>query len=260
MQCKICGSETRLAFKANILGKYEAGYHRCTGCGFTQTDEPFWLQESYASAINEIDLGPVNRAVGGAAFIEGIILSSFDPAGRFLDYGVGYGVLVRLMRDRGFDFYWRDPYCQNLFAKHFVARSGDRFDLLTAFEVFEHLTDPMAEVEQMLGMADNLLFSTLLVPRKVTPDWWYFGPEHGQHVAFYTIAALEVVARRFGLHLASDGGGMHLLSRKRVPDRLVRFFARDGKWAQLARWGLRRRLPKQSLLQDDFKAVSGHQL
>ncbi len=39
-----------------------------------------------------------------------------DP---FLDYAGGYGVFTRLMRDIGFDFYWHDPYTQNLFANGF---------------------------------------------------------------------------------------------------------------------------------------------
>jgi hypothetical protein len=37
--------------------------------------------------------------------------------GTFVDIGGGYGLLTRLMRDRGFDFYWKDPHCENIFAK-----------------------------------------------------------------------------------------------------------------------------------------------
>ncbi len=262
MQCKICQSKTDLAFSARVLGKYDVGYHRCTACGFMQTDDPYWLAESYASAINQNDLGPVNRAITGSKLIEGVILSSFDRNAKFIDYGAGYGVLVRLMRDRGFDFYWRDLYCENLFAKHFVAAPDMRFELLTAFEVFEHLVDPVAEVEKMLGLADNLLFSTLLVPARVkkAEDWWYFGPDHGQHIAFYTIPALQVLAKRFNLHLSSDGSGNHLLSKAPVSDRKFRFFARETRLTQLTRWLLRRRMQKQSLLMDDFQAVSGYTL
>lgn len=259
-RCKICKGPVEFAFSKVIIGKYEASYHRCRSCGFMQTDEPFWLDESYASAINDIDLGPVNRAVTGARLLEGVILSNFNPQGRFVDYGAGYGVLVRLMRDRGFDFYWHDPHCQNLFAKHFQVTPGSRHDLLSAFEVFEHLSDPLMEIERMLEMADNIMFSTLLIPKKMTPEWWYFGAEHGQHIAFYTIPALETIARRFGLHLASDGEGMHLLSKRKSSDRMIRFFVQDSKWAQLARWWLRRRLRTSSLLEDDFHAVSGHRI
>jgi hypothetical protein len=174
-----CRAASTPTFAAKILGKYDTVYYRCGSCGFMQTEEPHWLKESYASAINEIDLGPVSRAISGAKLIEGLILSSFDKDASFIDYGAGYGLLVRLMRDRGFDFCWRDLHCENLFAKHFVAKPVMKFELLTAFEVFEHLDDPLSEI-QTVRTSDNLLFSTLLVPERVqiASDWWYFGPEH----------------------------------------------------------------------------------
>jgi len=262
MQCKICQAAATPAFTTQVLGKYDVAYLRCSSCGFMQTEEPYWLNESYASAINEIDLGPVNRAVGGSKLIEGLVLSNFDKTAKFVDYGAGYGVLVRLMRDRGFDFYWQDLHCENLFAKHFVARPGMRFELLTAFEVFEHLVDPLAEIETMLSLSGNLLFSTQLVPKqaRTAADWWYFGPEHGQHIAFYTVPALQAVAKRFNLHLATNNNDTHLLSAKPISERMFRFFARETKWSKLACRVLRRRMPKQSLLLEDFHAVSGHTL
>lgn len=262
MQCKICQGDTLPAFVAPILRKYPTTYFRCTACGFMQTETPYWLAESYASAINDIDLGPVNRAITGAALIEGIILGSFDETAKFIDYGAGYGVLVRLMRDRGFDFYWRDLYCENLFAKQFVAQPGMKFELLTAFEVFEHFVDPLDEIATMLAFSGNVLFSTLLVPAHAQSpaDWWYFGPEHGQHIAFYTLPALQIIAQKFDLHLATDGSGTHLLSRKPVSDQKFRFFARDTRWSRLARRKMRRRMRKQSLLIDDFQSVSGYTL
>ena len=260
MKCKICQTAAIPAFTAKILGKHDAVYFRCNSCGFMQTEEPYWLAESYASAINEIDLGPVNRAMTGSKLIEGLILSSFNKDAKFVDYGAGYGVLVRLMRDRGFDFYWHDRYCENIFAKHFVAEPGTEFEILTAFEVFEHLVDPLAEIKTMLSYSSNLLFCTLLVPKgtQTAADWWYFSPEHGQHIAFYTVPALQAVAERFNLHLSTDGAGTHLLSRKPFSERRFRFFARETLGSLIARRLLRRRMRKQSLLIDDFQAVSGY--
>jgi len=262
MKCKICDSHTKNLFSRKILEKYDVEYHKCLNCGFIQTDDPYWLSESYASVINDIDLGPVNRAISGARISEGFLLSKFDFCGKFVDYGAGYGVLVRLMRDRGFNFYWHDPYCVNLFAKHFVAKPGMRFELLTAYEVFEHMPDPIAGIEDMLNFSSNILFSTLLVPKREEniSDWWYFGPEHGQHVAFFTERALSIVAERFSLKLATDGMGLHLLSREHVSNRLFRFLARDSTAAAMVRWYLRRKMPRQSLLSEDFRMVSGHQL
>ena len=70
----------------------------------------------------------------------------FDPKAKFLDYGGGYGMLVRLMRNYGFDFYYFDKYCQNLFANGFDLKDSacSRFELLTAFELFEHFSEPVS--------------------------------------------------------------------------------------------------------------------
>ncbi len=258
MQCKICHAVAVAAFTARVLAKYDVIYYRCEDCGFMQTEEPYWLDEAYACAINEIDLGPVNRAITCHKLTEGIILSSFNRHARFIDYGAGYGIYVRLMRDRGFDYYWRDRYCENIFAKHFIAEPGVKYELLTAFEVFEHLVQPLEEIETMLEYSSNLLFSTLLVPPEAGPGWWYFGPDHGQHIAFYTVPALQMVAERFKLHLSSDGVETHLLSKRPVSERLLRFFARNTLSSRIARQLLRQRLRKQSLLLDDFRAVSGY--
>ena len=205
-------------------------------------------------------MAPVEGAITGSKMIEGLILRTFNKAAKFVDYGAGYGVLVRIMRDRGYDFYWQDAYCENLFAKHFVAKPGIKFELLTAFEVFEHLVDPLTEIKSMLDYSSNLLFSTLLVPQgaRTATDWWYFAPEHGQHVAFYTVDALKVVAKKFDLHLCTDGIGTHLLSRKPVSNRVFRFFTHETLASQIARRLMRTRMHKKSLLLDDFHAVSGN--
>ena len=88
------------------------------------------------------------------------------------------------MRDRGFDFYRQDTYCQNLFASGFDiadAGSNEKFSLITAFEVFEHLVDPITEISSMFETADSIVFSTHLQPNKEISsvnDWWYLSLIH----------------------------------------------------------------------------------
>ena len=259
MQCKVCGSPSDFVFKGTILQKYEVSYYRCPKCDFMQTEEPYWLAESYSSAISDLDLGPVNRAITGARIVESIILLAFDPNAKFIDWGGGYGVFTRLMRDMGYDFYWRDAYCQNLFAKHFVADADSGYELMTSFEVFEHLVQPMSEVEAMLKLAPNILFTTQVPPARLTAatDWWYLTPEHGQHIAIYSVPALNQIAKTFGLHLSTDGTALHLLSQKPVADRMFKLIARDGRASKVMRSIRRRKLRKGSLLMDDFRAVTG---
>ena len=107
-------------------------------------------------------------------------------AGDVVDHAGGYGILVRLLRDAGVDARWRDKYCENLLARGFEA-TDEPCDLLTAFEVLEHLVDPVRDLSRMLHEAPAVLASTELIMTAQTPPpgWWYYGPEHGQHVGFF---------------------------------------------------------------------------
>lgn len=224
MNCKICDGSTALLGQNRLMGKYDATYLRCNDCGFVFVVEPSWLDEAYSDAIADIDLGPVERMVQYSRRIKIVLHCFLDPAGTCLDYGGGYGILVRRMRDMGYDFRWYDKYCTNLFAKDFTGRLDSHYELLTAFEVLEHLTNPMTELEMLADVADNLLVSTLLIGRTPPPldTWHYYATETGQHIGFFTSEAMQRVASRLSLHYASDGVELHLLSKKPIDARLFR--------------------------------------
>ena len=61
MKCKICGSKVNPFDSATILNKYHIEYFECPHCGFIQTEEPYWLNEAYASAITSSDIGMIQR-------------------------------------------------------------------------------------------------------------------------------------------------------------------------------------------------------
>jgi len=81
-----------------------------------------------------------------------------------LDYGGGHGVFVRIMRDFGFDFRWSDCYATNIYARGFEGDVHLRHELVTAFEVFEHLVDVRAELAALFEPRHRyILVSTLVV-------------------------------------------------------------------------------------------------
>lgn len=97
-------------FSAQVLGKYPADFERCASCGFLRIVNPHWLEEAYSGAIAATDTGLVARNIDVARKLA-VFLYFVLPgrgAGRFLDVAGGYGMLTRLMRDYGFDFYWSD--------------------------------------------------------------------------------------------------------------------------------------------------------
>lgn len=130
-----------------------------------------------------------------------------DTRGQFLDHGAGYGLFVRLMRDLGYDFLWSDQYCQNLFARGFEDSQPNRYEAITAFELFEHLTNPLADLGPVFDRSECLIVSTTLVPEPALPlgQWWYYGLEHGQHVAFYTVESMRRIAHQFGRQVFNLG-------------------------------------------------------
>lgn len=204
MICKICNSKARQVFNSKVLRKYDVKYFKCDICGHLFTEDPFWLDEAYSRSINLSDTGLLDRNIYFSKVLSVLIFFCFDKKGSFLDYAGGYGVFTRLMRDIGFDFYWHDPYTQNLFANGFEKdlKSNSRFELLTAFEVFEHLVNPKEELEKMLEFSDTIVFSTELMPQEVPDpkDWWYYGFNHGQHISFYTESTLKTLANQFKLN------------------------------------------------------------
>lgn len=221
VKCKICSETSDFLFESNILNKYPVSYFCCTACNFIQTEEPYWLEEANNSAITSLDIGLVSRNLEFSIITEQIIKDHFNSYEKFIDYGGGYGLFVRLMRDKGFDFYRQDYFCENIFAKHFDItdiNGEQKFELLTAFEVFEHLNDPLAEIKKMFSYSDSILFSTILQPSEniSSPDqWWYFIPETGQHISLYSLASLEIVAQKNNCFLYTNKHNLHLLSPKK---------------------------------------------
>ena len=218
MICKICKSNTQQIFTSKILKKYDVKYFKCDNCGYLFTEEPFWLEEAYSRSINLSDTGLLDRNIYFSKVLSVLIFFCFDRNGSFLDYAGGYGVFTRLMRDIGFDFYWHDPYTQNLFANGFEKdlKFNSRFELLTAFEVFEHLVNPKEELEKMLEFSDTIIFSTELMPQEVPDpkDWWYYGFNHGQHISFYTEKTLNTLANQFKLNYYNVDE-IHILTKRK---------------------------------------------
>jgi len=218
MKCKICESQSDAAFTTAILKKYEVSYYECTQCGFVQTEQPYWLEEAYANPINVSDTGIVLRNQRLSQITTSLIFLFFNRKEKFVDYAGGYGLFTRMMRDIGFDFYWSDPYTQNLVARTFEMEAGKKYHLATSFESFEHFERPVLEVAKILEITDNIILSTELLPNPIpkVSDWWYYGTEHGQHISLYTKKAFIELARQFNLHYYSLDN-VHLLTKAVLP-------------------------------------------
>jgi Methyltransferase domain len=250
MKCKICDSGTSDFGKATVMGKHVAFYRKCESCGFIFASDPYWLAEAYNSAITSTDMGTVSRTESCSMATKAVIDLFYHSSATFLDYGAGYGMFARRMRDLGYNFSAYDTHCRNMFSEEFALDSleGKHFDLTTAFEVLEHLEQPMSIIGAIFAHSDHFLATTEIVPNPVPrlEDWWYFAPEHGQHISFYTLKTLNLIAEKNKRYFYSNGN-LHLFSAKPINNFIFQKVTRTRN----AQWfGLWRR--RKSLLEEDF--------
>lgn len=217
--CPICRNPNRMAYQVKLLGKHASNMWTCAVCDFSHLYPVFWLDEAYAEAINISDVGYVNRNNRACELVSSLLGNNFGPGDLFLDFGAGYGMFVRLMRDRGFRFQHYDPTCRNLFSRFNEARleDGGRYKLATAIEVIEHTADPIATVLQILKYSDAVLLSTEVSDSAPPdPEWWYLGLEHGQHISLFGARTFGILAARLSIKYTRLYSNWHLLSKGEI--------------------------------------------
>jgi hypothetical protein len=181
-----------------VLHKYDVGYFLCPDCDLLQTEKPYWLEEAYDDSVAVLDTGAIERNLLCADLT--IVLArllKISPEHPCLDFGGGHGVFTRLMRDRGFDFRWSDKFAPNLYARGFHGNSAKPHDLVTAFEVFEHFDDVRSEIDRLFSPAHRFILISTFLHKGHRDRWWYYVPEVGQHITFYSRRTMAFIALRY---------------------------------------------------------------
>jgi hypothetical protein len=215
VKCPISGKSMSFVFSEIVLNKYKVKYYYCKESGLLKTETPYWLEEAYQSAISETDVGIAARSIANSTMLEVILECLSISEGQFLDVAGGYGLLTRLMRDKGFDCYSIDKYCLNLFAKAFEPTSNFRADALFAFEVLEHVENPfqfLSEIFEQYGCKTVIISTLTFVEAIPSADWWYYSFESGQHLTFYQPRTLSLLAKRLGCKYYMINGNVHIIS------------------------------------------------
>ncbi|WP_244242817.1 class I SAM-dependent methyltransferase [Leptospira bouyouniensis] len=253
IKCRLCGSDATLV-KSDLLylKKFNANLYQCNYCKMLQLDFVNWLDFAYSESISITDTGLVQRNIMLAkrvlVLLSVINLKNLFPVflyrifkkylkifaaksikpfkSKILDFGGGYGLLVRLLRDAGFDAYWNDLYTENLLAKGFEKNSG-YYEVLLSFEVLEHLENPKFELDKIFKeFSPNFFITTTLSYGNEVPNenWWYYSFETGQHITFYNQETFNVIASIYGYHYFSVDETFHIFSKQKINKELIRFY------------------------------------
>ncbi|TFW18559.1 class I SAM-dependent methyltransferase [Duganella callida] len=200
-------------------------YHRCPACAFTLAPELCgWSDQEFQQHIYNqryIDIDPdyvSKRPLANADFLQRLF-GDGKAAIRHLDYGGGSGLLSQTLRLHGWDSSSYDPFPRN---GQRLDELG-RFNLISAFEVFEHVPDPAELMQNITAlMADEcvVIFSTLLSDGHIEPNrrltWWYAAPRNG-HISLFSKQSLIVLAERHGLQFGSFNNVTHCLFNRLPP-------------------------------------------
>ena len=199
-------------------------YYLCGQCGFCFAPEfSSWRLEDFEARIYNDDYVQVDpdyldarpRANAGS------LLSTFGnrgPAIRHLDYGGGSGLLSKTLREAG----WRSASYDPFVDREVRPRQLGAFELITAYEVFEHVPDVrqlITNLSQLLAADGIVLFSTLLsdgnlhAAQRLT--WWYAAPRNG-HISLFSGKSLALLGASERFKFGSFSTNLHVYWR-RVP-------------------------------------------
>lgn len=197
------------------LSGYPIYYRRCQICSFTFTTAfDSWDQDTFHRRIYNNDyivVDPDYAELRPANYAR-LVTESFPDAKasiQILDYGGGAGLFAARLREQGFSATTYDPFSS------FHELPSQKFDLVTSFEVMEHVPSPQETVAAMMSLLKTpgaLLFSTLVQPANfdsIGLNWWYASPRNG-HISLYSTQSLAVLFKPYGVTVASFSEDLHM--------------------------------------------------
>lgn len=193
-------------------------YALCKNCGFCFSPEMAnWEMKEFEERIyndeyvqvdpDYVDARPRANAVN--------LISMFGERAqsiRHLDYGGGNGQLARVLNENGWHSKTYDPFVDRDMS---IDQLG-KFDLITAFEVFEHVPDVQGlifNLRTLLAPHGVILFTTLLSDGHISLNqrlsWWYASPRNG-HISLFSRKTLLNLAQKYDVKFGSFSEGFHV--------------------------------------------------
>ncbi len=196
-------------------------YTLCDGCGFCFAPAMHqWSIEEFSERIYNDDYKLVDpdyvdvRPRSNAQFLASMFAKQ-SLLIRHLDYGGGNGLLSSELFAAGWNSTSYDPFVDGP-----RSEGLGKFNLVTSFEVFEHVPDVNHLIATMASLVDDdgmILFSTVLsdgnVARNKRLQWWYASPRNG-HISLFSGRSLAMLGKKEGFELVSFSPNLHVFWRK----------------------------------------------
>jgi 2-polyprenyl-3-methyl-5-hydroxy-6-metoxy-1,4-benzoquinol methylase len=215
--CPICLKKAPILFSCdlnkscggiNIFGSSnkKINYATCNSCNFSFAVEMYnWKISDFKKYIYNDEYNKVDPdyAVARPIHMFNVLTKerfiNFPTSYKHLDFGGGSGFLSKLLSESGWNSQSYDL---------FVDGSSDfkklgKFDLITAYEVFEHISDVnelVSNLKSLLNTNGIIHFTTLSSDNSLSSDWWYAAPRNG-HISLFSKKSLKVLAGKFNLKL-----------------------------------------------------------
>jgi 2-polyprenyl-3-methyl-5-hydroxy-6-metoxy-1,4-benzoquinol methylase len=217
--CRLCGStHTRRLFT-----KGQTPYWECADCGFrfaTPHTNP-----NFVTAIGDYEaaylqyLGPDESDEANQSSLYDWMQRITPLEGRrLLDIGAGSGKLVRFLRARRVEAHGIEP-SRALFDRflateeaftcamldQYRSAGAAPFDIVTAFDVIEHVPDPVAFLGDVAALVEpgGMFFASTpdagSVPARAFGRWWHF--YYPYHLSYFAPRSLARAAEPHGLHI-----------------------------------------------------------
>jgi len=191
-------------------------YLKCDHCDFLFTvDYDHWTKEDYKNNIYNDDYIKVDpeytgaRSLGQAKLL--ISNQTFRKNDYVLDYGAGNGTLGSIMNQNGYNVESWDP----MWGTEPTWDTNKKFDLIMAFEVWEHTPNPretLREMKQWLKPNGTIFIGTLssgIMEGRRETNHWYLSPRNG-HVCMHSNKSLDELFFQVGMTVTHYPWNIHI--------------------------------------------------
>jgi 2-polyprenyl-3-methyl-5-hydroxy-6-metoxy-1,4-benzoquinol methylase len=228
-QCQVCNNESTYVdsidfntYSGGIFGEPSGSlisYYKCKYCGFAFASEmQNWSDDQFHKLVYNTEYAQIDpdhsyvRPAANAEFLNEIFSTCISEISH-LDYGGGNGTMTNILNASGWNSTTYDKFYHNSKLK-----SEKCFNLITAFEVFEHvpnIPELMDDLLQYLQLDGVILFSTLINDKKITNPltWWYACPRNG-HISLFSTVSLNIIASVYDLEYKKITNNLHIFYKK----------------------------------------------